>query len=83
MKRILSLLLAAMLVLSVAGAVFAAETGSAPAKPAGEGMKSEAVVSSPATEPGKEAVKEAEPAKGEEAKKEKAPAESAAPAEKK
>jgi Spy/CpxP family protein refolding chaperone len=79
MKKMFSLVVAVMLVLSVAGVALAAETGSAPAKPAGEEVKSEAVAS-PAKESVKEAVKEAEPAKGEEAKKEMAPA---VPAEKK
>jgi hypothetical protein len=83
MKKMFSLLMAMLLVLSFAGVVLAAETGSAPAKAAGEEMKNEAGVATPAQEMGKEGMKEAEPAKGEEAMKEMAPAATAAPAEKK
>ena len=78
----LPFILTTLLVLTIISVVRAVEPGAAREKSAAEGMKSEAVVSSPAQESGTEAMKEAMSVK-EEAKKEKPPAEPAAPEEKK
>ena len=87
MKKVFIFLLPAILtiviVLSIISVARAAETGSVPAKPAGEETVSEAVVASPARESGREAAKEAEPVKEEEVQKETAPAATATPEEKK